>query len=82
MAIIGRRSAVVDAFGIHLAGSPAWIGWLGLHLLYLSGLRNRLVVLMDCIAAYASPTRGAGVITRPVVRAGRREAGTRGRLSV
>ena len=68
MAIIGRRSAVVDAFGIRLAGLPARIGWLGLHLVYLSGLRNRLVVLMDWIAAYVSPTRGAGVITRPAMR--------------
>jgi NADH dehydrogenase len=74
MAIIGRCSAVVDAFGIHVAGSPAWIGCLGLHLVYLSGLRNRLVVLMDWIAAYVSPTRGAGVITRPVVPAGLGEA--------
>jgi NADH dehydrogenase len=65
MAIIGRRAAVVDAFGVRLGGLPAWIGWLGLHIVYLSGVRNRLIVLMDWIAAAISRTRGAGVITRP-----------------
>src|SRR5262249_25949995 len=66
MAIIGRRAAVVDAFGVRLRGLPAWLGWLGLHLLYLRGLRNRLGVLLDWIAAYLSPPPGAGIITRPV----------------
>ena len=65
MAIIGRRAAVVDAFGIRLRALPAWLGWLALHIVYLSGLRNRIVVLLDWIAAFVSPTRGTGVITRP-----------------
>jgi NADH:ubiquinone reductase (H+-translocating) len=65
MAIIGRRSAVVDGFGVKLRGVVAWLAWLGLHILYLRGFRNRLVVMLDWFAAYLSPTRGAGVITRP-----------------
>jgi NADH dehydrogenase len=65
MAIVGRRSAVVDAFGVRLRGRLAWLAWLGLHLLYLHGRRNRLVVLLDWLAAFFSPTRGTGVITRP-----------------
>src|SRR5262249_6631699 len=64
MAIIGRRSAVVDGFGMKLRGTFAWLAWLGLHILYLRGARNRLVVLLDWIAVTVSPTRGAGVITR------------------
>jgi NADH:ubiquinone reductase (H+-translocating) len=64
MAMIGRRSAIVDGFGLRLRGSLGWIAWLGLHVLYLRGLRNRLVVLLDWVAAYVSPTRGSGIITR------------------
>src|SRR5262249_31515349 len=66
MAIIGRRAAVVDAFGLRLRALPAWLGWLALHILYLRGLRNRLLVLLDLIAHYVSPTGGSGVITRPM----------------
>jgi NADH dehydrogenase len=65
MAMIGRRSAVVEAFGLRLRGVPAWLGWLALHLLYLRGLRNRLIVVLDWFSAFLSPARGAGVITRP-----------------
>jgi len=70
MAIIGRRSAVVDGFGVQLRGGLAWLAWLGLHLLYLRGFRNRLVVMLDWVSAFVSPTRGAGVITRPEARHG------------
>jgi len=45
-------------------GLPAWVAWLGLHIAYLRGARNRLVVLLDWIAAYVSRGRGAGIITR------------------
>jgi NADH dehydrogenase len=64
MAMIGRRSAIVDGFGLRLRGSLGWLAWLGLHILYLRGLRNRLVVMLDWVAAYVSPTRGSGIITR------------------
>jgi hypothetical protein len=42
-----------------------WFAWLSLHLLNLRGRRNRLVVLFHWLAIYFSPTRRAGVITRP-----------------
>jgi len=71
MAIIDRRCALVDGFGLHLRGRLAWIAWLGLHLLNLHGIKNRLAVLLDWAAVYSSPTRGAGIITR---RDGRRRA--------
>jgi len=47
MATIGRSSAVANAFGIRLSGFLAWIVWLALHLMYLVGFRNRLVVLLN-----------------------------------
>jgi NADH:ubiquinone reductase (H+-translocating) len=65
MAIIGRRSAVVDGIGVKLRGGPAWLAWLALHLLYLRGARNRFIVVLDWVSAFISPSRSAGVITRP-----------------
>jgi NADH dehydrogenase len=47
MATIGRSSAVANAFGIRLSGFVAWVVWLALHLMYLVGFRNRLVVLLN-----------------------------------
>jgi NADH dehydrogenase len=64
MAMIGQRSAIVDGFGVRLRGGPGWLAWLGLHVLYLRGLRNRIVVVLDWIAVFVSPTRGTGIITR------------------
>jgi hypothetical protein len=65
MAIVGRRSALVDGFGLRLCGRLAWIAWLGLHLLNLRGVKNRLSVMLDWVAVYTRRTRTAGVITRP-----------------
>ena len=47
MATIGRNSAVASAFGIHLSGYLAWVAWLALHLMYLVGFRNRVLVIMN-----------------------------------
>jgi len=48
MATIGRRAAVVElSNGVRLWGTPAWLAWLGLHLLFLSGIRNRASVLLN-----------------------------------
>ena len=46
MATIGRRAAVAELARRHPPpGTPAWLAWLGLHLVYLIGFRNRLSVL-------------------------------------
>lgn len=48
MATIGRRRAVVETpQGLRLHGTPAWLAWLGLHIAYLAGGRNRVSVLAD-----------------------------------
>ncbi len=48
MATIGRRRAVVETpQGIKLHGTLAWLAWLGLHVVYLAGGRNRVSVLAD-----------------------------------
>lgn len=63
MATIGRRSAVAELpGGIHLRGTVAWFAWLGLHLLYLAGLRNRLSVLLNWFWGYVTWDRGPRII--------------------
>ncbi len=48
MATIGRNRAVVEIPPrIRISGFPAWIAWLGLHIVYLTGGRNRISVLSD-----------------------------------
>jgi NADH dehydrogenase len=65
MATIGRAAAVADIRGIHLSGFVAWLAWLFIHLLYLIGFENRLLVLIQWAASYISYERGARLITGP-----------------
>jgi NADH dehydrogenase len=65
MATIGRRSAVAELPGrIRLRGTLAWFAWLGLHLLYVAGLRNRLSVLLNWAWGYVTWDRGPRIIFR------------------
>jgi NADH dehydrogenase len=65
MATIGRAAAVADIRGIHLSGFIAWMAWLCIHLLYLIGFENRLLVLVQWAMSYLSYERGARLITGP-----------------
>jgi len=48
MATIGRRRAVVELpIGLRMKGTLAWLAWLGLHVFYLAGGRNRISVIAD-----------------------------------
>jgi len=63
MATIGRRSAVVElAYGMRIHGTLAWLTWLGLHLFYLLGGRNRLSALLNLSYRYLIWGHGGGVI--------------------
>jgi NADH dehydrogenase len=63
MATIGRRSAVVELRGgVQLRGTLAWLAWLGLHLVYLLGNRNRVVTLVNITWRYLTWSRGGGII--------------------
>jgi NADH dehydrogenase len=63
MATIGRRSAVVElAHGTRIHGTLAWLVWLGLHLFYLLGGRNRLSALLNLSYRYLVWGHGGGVI--------------------
>ncbi|HSL56584.1 MAG TPA: NAD(P)/FAD-dependent oxidoreductase [Acidimicrobiales bacterium] len=66
MATIGRRSAVAELpFGIRLSGTLAWFAWLGLHLLFLVGFRNRLSVFLNWAWNYLTWDRGPRLILTP-----------------
>jgi NADH dehydrogenase len=64
MATIGRNKAVADLRFMHLSGLPAWLAWLFVHIIFLVGFRNRLVVLFQWTWAYLTFNKGARLITR------------------
>jgi len=66
MATIGRMDAVAKVewpFKAHMAGFPAWVTWLTVHIFFLIGFRNRVAVLASWIWTYFTFTRGARLIT-------------------
>jgi NADH dehydrogenase len=68
LATIGRAKAVADIKGLHLSGFVAWVTWLFVHLFYLVGFQNRLLVLIRWAAAFVTRGRGARLITGPGTR--------------
>ncbi|HEV2721783.1 MAG TPA: NAD(P)/FAD-dependent oxidoreductase [Thermoanaerobaculia bacterium] len=64
LATIGRAAAVADLGRIHISGFLAWLAWLGIHIFFLIGFRNRLLVLLEWAWAYVTFQRGARLITR------------------
>ena len=63
MATVGRFSAIASIGKLQFSGWLAWFMWLVLHLFFLIGFRNRMVVLFQCIMYYTTFRRGARVIT-------------------
>src|SRR6184192_1629942 len=64
MATIGRNKAVADLRFLHLSGRLAWLAWLFVHIVFLVGFRNRLLVLFQWAWAYFTFDKGARLITR------------------
>jgi NADH:ubiquinone reductase (H+-translocating) len=63
LATIGRAAAVADLGWIRFAGWPAWLFWLFVHILKLTGFRNRLVVFVQWAWAYFTFQRSIRLIT-------------------
>lgn len=63
MATIGRSRAILQAGKFRLAGFPAWMAWLLVHIYFLTGFRNRLFVVMGWAWSYLAFRRGARIIT-------------------
>ena len=63
LATIGRNRAIAVFGRVEVAGYPAWLLWLFVHILYLAGFRNRLSVLIQWAYAYSTFQRGVRLIT-------------------
>jgi NADH dehydrogenase len=63
LATIGRAAAVAEFGKIHISGFVAWLSWLFVHILFLIGFRNRLLVFIQWAWSYVTYERGARLIT-------------------
>jgi NADH dehydrogenase len=68
LATVGRSAAVADFGKLKLSGPLAWLAWLVLHLMFLVGFRNRVIVLFQWLWSFVSYDRGARLITGPLKR--------------
>jgi len=64
MVTIGRNAAVAHIFGLRLSGFIAWLIWLTVHLVWLIGFRNRMLVLVNWAWNYLTYDRGVRLIRR------------------
>jgi NADH dehydrogenase len=62
LATIGRSKAVADVKGIRISGFAAWVTWLLVHLFYLIGFQNRLLVVTRWTFSFVTRGRNARVI--------------------
>lgn len=63
LAVIGRGHAVADLGKVRAEGFIAWLLWIFVHIFFLIGFRNRIVVLFEWAWSYVTFQRGARVIT-------------------
>jgi NADH dehydrogenase len=63
LATIGRAAAVADIKGLRLSGLIAWITWLVVHIWYLVGFQNRIVVVIRWLFSFLTRGRSARLIT-------------------
>jgi NADH dehydrogenase len=63
LATIGRAAAVADLGRLHLSGFIAWLSWLFVHVFFLIGFKNRVLVMLEWAWSYFTFQRGARLIT-------------------
>jgi NADH:ubiquinone reductase (H+-translocating) len=63
LAVIGRSRAIADFGRVTFTGRPAWFLWLFVHIMYLVGFRNRIVVFIEWAYAYFTYQAGVRLIT-------------------
>jgi NADH dehydrogenase len=68
MATVARFRAVASVGPLRLAGFPAWLMWLVIHLVYLVGFRNRLTSLLNWAVAFGGRARSERTVTRTAIR--------------
>lgn len=64
LATVGRKAAVASFRHVKLSGFVAWVAWLLIHVYFLIGFRNRLLVMFEWAWAYFTYERGARLITK------------------
>jgi NADH:quinone reductase (non-electrogenic) len=69
LAVIGRGHAVADIWHFRFAGMLAWLIWIFVHIFFLIGFRNRVMVMLEWAFSYVTYERGARLITWPWGRA-------------
>jgi len=62
LATIGRSRAIVEVGRWKVVGFPAWLLWLVIHIYYLTGFKNRLLVVLQWAWSYLTYSRGARLI--------------------
>jgi NADH dehydrogenase len=62
-AVIGRAAAVGNALSLKMSGFFAWVAWLVIHIFFLVGFRNRIVVLFNWAYSFFTLRRNAQLIT-------------------
>jgi NADH dehydrogenase len=73
LATIGRARAVAEIRALKLSGLIAWLTWLGVHLWYLIGFQNRMLVMIRWFFSFATRGRGARLITGQATEIAARE---------
>jgi NADH:quinone reductase (non-electrogenic) len=63
LATIGRSAGIAQFGKIHISGFIAWLSWLFVHIFFLIGFRNRILVLIQWAWSYFTYERGARLIT-------------------
>jgi NADH dehydrogenase len=63
VATVGRGAGIADFGWLRISGVPAWLAWLFIHILFLIGFRNRLIVMIQWAWAYFSYQRNVRLIT-------------------
>jgi NADH:quinone reductase (non-electrogenic) len=63
LATIGRAAAVAEFGKVHISGFLAWLSWLFIHIFFLIGFRNRIMVMIQWAWSYFTYERGARLIT-------------------
>lgn len=63
LATIGRAAAVAQFGKVHISGFFAWLAWLFIHIFFLIGFRNRLIVMIQWAWSYVTYDRSARLIT-------------------
>ena len=63
LATIGRSAGIAQFGKVHISGVIAWLSWLFVHIFFLIGFRNRMIVLIQWAWSYFTYERGARLIT-------------------